>query len=1060
MLSSQKFRMCVILAAVVLGATACRPEAADLDLPDWENPAVFARGVEPPHATLISPEDWESALSTDPGRASKIMSLNGTWKYFWAETPEHIPDDFINPDYDVDAWDNISVPGNVEVQGFGYPVYTDTRYPFTADPPRIRHRENWVSCYKRFFSLPSDWEGQRIVLHCGALNSAAYVWVNGKAAGYHEDSKTPAEFDITGLVKPGPNTLAMTVYRWSDGSYLEGQDYWKFSGIERDVLLIATPRIFIRDYFVHADLDQDYRTGLFSLEVQVRDSGGAAAGSYLMEAALTDPKSHETVFASSQILDFKKGLDADAGFSGVLPEPLLWTAETPHLYDLALSVKSPEGEILHVTTGKVGFRRVEIKNGLLCVNSVPVTLRGVNRHEHDPRTGRYVTRERMRQDIMLMKRLNINAVRTSHYPNHPYWLDLCDRLGLYVVDEANIETHGMEDLPEKSLADNPDWLDSFLARTEALVERDKNHPSVIIWSLGNESSNGANFMATYEWIKKRDPARPVQYEPANLDANTDIFCPMYARIWRLKQYTSRQQTRPLILCEYAHAMGNSVGNLQDYWDVIEARPQLQGGFIWDWVDQALYKTGAGGETFFAYGGDFGPEDVISDRNFLANGLVDPERNPNPHAWEVKKVYQPVGIKAVDPAEGLVKVVNKFDFVSLEGYGLEWALVSPEEILAEGEVRPVDAGPGEGKIYDLPLPDFTPEPGLEYFLNVRFINLEASEVFPEGFEIAREQFKLPAFLPSPVIPAEDIPVELEDSPESVVVRGGDFEAGFDRATGTILSYFYKGESLIRTGPEPNFWRAPTDNDFGNELPARCAIWKEAGRGRRLREMTVIRHGSQDVSILMDFQLAAGEARLMTKITINGRGDMIFDNRFEAGGEALPEIPRLGMQMTLPDGFDNLTWFGRGPFESYWDRKSAAWVGFYSGKVMDQFYPYIRPQENGNKTDVRWAALTDDRGYGLLVVGDPVMNVSATHFDINDFENGPEKENRHPHELIPLPWVIFNLDDRQMGVGGDNSWGAETHKEYLIQPRTYSWTFRLSPLSPGGPPLSRLGRQRLR
>lgn len=1051
-----------LLISLLLGSAACGPGRVvkKRDIPDWENPAVFAKGVEALRCTHFSYLDKDSALTYDPEKSGCALLLNGTWKYFWAETPEKIPEDFFIEDFDERGWDDIKVPGNIELQGHGYPVYTDARYPFTADPPKIRHEENWVSCYRRDFTLPETWSGRRILLHFGALNSAAYVWVNGKNVGYHEDSKTPAEFDITECVNPGINSLAVSVYRWSDGSYLEDQDYWKFSGIERDVYLLSTPKVFIRDYFVHADLKEDYRTGRFLLEVQVGDSSSGASNSFILEAVLLEPETGNVVYKDEKFSSFQNGREATVNFQSEIKNPQLWTAETPHLYDLVLSLKDPGGKILETTAQKTGFRKVEIKNGLLCVNGEPITIRGVNRHEHDPGTGRYVTEDLMIKDIALMKQLNINAVRTSHYPNHPRWLDLCDRFGMYVIDEANIETHGMEDLPEKSLADNTDWLEAFMVRTRALVERDKNHASVIIWSLGNESRNGTNFFATYKWIKQRDPSRPVQYEPARLEANTDIYCPMYARIWRLKQYGSREQARPLILCEYAHAMGNSVGNLQDYWDVIEKYPQLQGGLIWDWVDQALYKTGPEGEVFFAYGGDFGPPDVMSDRNFLANGLVDPDRNPHPHAWEVKKVYQPIGTRAVDLERGVIEVLNKFDFLSLRGYRMFWEVKADDLSLAAGEWKDMEIGPGEKRMVALPLPLIRPEAGREYFLNIRYVSRQASPLSAAGFEVAREQFKLPFQITGIAAENPDGSVDLEENNGMIIVRGGDFRAEFQKSTGILKAYTYHGISLLRTGPEPNFWRAPTDNDFGNGLPVRCAVWKDAGSGRRLDKLEIDRSGVDVVKITTEFRLPAGQSRFISTVTINGSGDMVFDNRFDPGGAHLPDIPRLGLRLTLPEGFENMTWFGRGPFETYWDRKTAAWIGLYTGRVHDQYHAYIRPQENGSKSDIRWVALRDDRGYGFIAAGDRVLSICATHYDISDFENGPEKENRHPHDMKPRPWSILYLDDRQMGVGGDDSWGARTHPEYCIQPRSYSWTFWLRPLGPESAPLSILGRQRPR
>ncbi len=1012
----------------------------------WENPAVFAIGKEAPHSTYI----------LYSGKSSHLISLNGIWKFNWAKNPSERPTDFYKAGFDTSEWDDIKVPGNWELQGFGVPIYTDTEYPFPPDPPYIPHDNNPVGSYRQDFMVPDIWEDRQVFLHFGGVRSAMYVWINGEKAGYSQGSKTPAEFNITAFIHSGENSLAVEVYRFSDGSYLEDQDYWKISGIERDVFLYSRPQTYIRDFFVHSELDKDYINGRLKVEVVAKTCLTIPPAKAVLKLKLLNSRGTE-VFPEAQIniLKFDENGKAQAVFEAKISSLKKWNAETPNLYSLILKLEPGSEEAEDLLKTKIGFRKVEIKDGLLQINGAPVTLKGVNRHEHDPVSGRYVTEESMLKDIRLMKKFNINAVRTSHYPNTPIWYNLCDRYGLYVIDEANVESHGMGYDPDKTLGNNPDWKAAHLDRTIRMVERDKNHACVIIWSLGNEAGDGINFEATYNWVKGRDPSRPVQYEMTDLHPHTDIFCPMYARIHILRDYASQKRPRPLILCEYAHAMGNSVGNLKDYWDVIYKHPQLQGGFIWDWVDQGILAETEEGKKFWAYGGDFGPEDTPSSGNFCINGLVFPDRKLHPSIWEVKKVYQNITASEVDLGSGRIKINNRYDFINLNRFDVLWELKADDSILAKGKIAGPDIKPHKSKIFTLPFPEITPEPGYEYFLDLSFRTREKTELMPAGHEVAWEQFKLPYYKPkvlTEISRAAKIRQKSRDG--KLFIEGLDFSYVFDLENGHFVSLKYLDTELIKSGIKqeavpffctPNFWRAPTDNDYGNKMPQRLGIWKDAGKNRIIKRVESRQNSNRDISIEVEAALPDVETKYITSYHIFGNGEIEVSNRFVPGKKGLPDLPRFGVQMALRSEYDNISWYGRGPHETYWDRKSGAKVGIYRGKVKDQYHPYIRPQENGNKTDVRWLSLTNKEGIGLLVVGVPFLSVSAHHFLSEDFDSGDKKRQRHTYDLKPRDLVNLNLDYKQMGVGGDTSWGARPHPQYRLPAQKYTYSFKLRPFS---------------
>jgi beta-galactosidase len=1023
---------------------------------DWENEAVFERNKEEPHATFFSYRSLEEARGNDRSASEDFLLLNGTWKFHWVRSPAARPVLFYEDDFDVSEWGQIKVPGNWEVQGYGVPIYLNHPYEFEKDWPRIPHDYNPVGSYRRTFQIPDSWLDREVFVHFGAVKSAMYVWLNGKRVGYSQGSKLPAEFRLTDYVRPGSNTLAVEVYRWSDGSYLECQDFWRISGIERDVYLYATPKVRIRDFFARAGLDDDYRDGTLHVDVEVRNHLLEDAGEGQVRLTMTEPYDLRPIVTETKAVELQALADSEVAFESAIPAPRRWTAETPNLYALYLELLDREGNLVEVVRSNVGFRKVEMRSGQLLVNGVPIYLKGVNRHEHDPVWGHYVSEETMRRDIGLMKQMNINAVRTSHYPDDPRWYELADEYGIYIVDEANIESHGYGYDPDVTLGNRPEWKEAHLARTRRMVERDKNHPSVIIWSLGNEAGNGVNFYATYDWVKGRDPSRPVQYERAILDRNTDIYVPMYQPIERIEEYAQTNPERPLILCEYAHAMGNSVGNFKDYWDVIERYDSLQGGFIWDWVDQGLLKQDENGESYFAYGGDFGGPDVPSDGNFLINGLVQPDRRPNPHIWEVKKVYQYVTVEPLDWTEGLqlndvpVRITNKYDFTNLNTFALGWKVEADGELISSGELGTLNIEPRSSRVVRLLLPAIEPEPGVEYFLTVSTRTKEAMPGLPAGHEVAWDQMKLPLSSPAPPFDPSKTPALHGAEDDDVLrVQGRDFTIVFDRSKGTLSSFLYRGAELIRSGPVPNFWRPPTDNDIGNKMPEWAAVWRSASLDREVEDMALSQESENLVVVEVVHRLPAVSSTFRTRYQVYGNGFVLVRGELSPGADGLPDLPRIGMALTMPGDFSHVAWYGRGPHESYADRKTGAAVGLYEGKVWEQHHPYIRPQENGNKTDVRWMALTDASGLGLMAVGAPLLSTSVWPYEAADLEDVPGVQ-RHSVDVKPRDFVTWNLDLKQMGVGGDNSWGAKPHPQYMIPAQPYSYEFWLKPVAPGVEP----------
>ena len=1015
--------------------------------PDWENPSVNQINKETPRSWFVPFASREEVNNENKMSSSLMHSLNGEWKFHLAQNPDERPYYFFKDDFDARDWETIKVPSNWEMEGFDYPIYTNVRYPHAKTPPEIQDHYNPVGSYKRTFTMPDEWENKEVFLHFGAVSSAFYVWVNEEKVGYSQDSKTPAEFNITQYLKPGENTLAVEVYKWSDGSYLEDQDFWRLGGITRDVFLMARNPQYIRDFSVNAGLSEDYQTGLFSLKMQIENV--SIDKPIVLEASLYDGTEKIESFIDAVV-------ENRVRWNFELPSVKKWTAETPHLYRLEMALKNEAGDVLEVITQDVGFRRIDIKNNTLMVNGRDVYLKGVNLHEHHPETGHVVDEETMLKDIELIKSHNINAVRTAHYPQPARFYELCNQYGLYVIDEANIESHGMG-YGEESLAKDTAWKESHLYRTRNMYERDKNQPSVIIWSLGNEAGDGVNFNATYDYLKGEDQTRPVQYEQAHGGRNTDIFAPMYASIGQMEHYAREGGGKPLIQCEYAHGMGNSIGNLQDYWDVIENHDVMQGGFIWDWVDQGLLTENEEGEEYWGYGGDFGPDTVPSDGNFCLNGLVDPDRGIQPELNEVKKVYQHIKFRPQNLSQGAIVIDNQYSFRNTEVFDFEWEIKANGDTVASGIFPEVQLQPGEKGNFETGM-DFEPESGTEYFLNV-YARLQTDKgILPAGTALASEQFRLP-FSERPEMDEksrENVQPDHNIEDSLLVFSGDTFRVEFDLKQGVMTGYSYNGKDLIQKGPDPGYWRAPIDNDFGFRMPGKMGIWRNTAETRTLEETDIALQGPEK-GVSFTYHLRdSSEAHIATTEVayhINNDGEVGVKHSFRKTDDELPEIPRMGMTLIMPREFDQMKWYGRGPHESYQDRNTSAFVDVYAGPVARQYQPYLRPQENGNKTGVRWMKITNEEGAGLMFRGQELLEVSAHHNLLEDFEspfdengrmlNDPDSQ-RHTMDVKPRDLTAVDIDFKQMGLGGDNSWGATPHDQYRLTDSTYAYRFMIKPL----------------
>ncbi len=1217
--------------------------------PDWENPQILGRHKEEPHATLLPWPSREGALHGDPVRNPWRLSLDGPWRFHWSPTPESRPRNFADPEYDDSGWARIPVPSCWQLQGYGMPRYRNQPYCFPPHPPFIPHSQNPVGCYRREIEIPPNWEGRQIMIHFDGVKSAFHLYVNGRRMGYSQGGMTPAEFRLDQALHPGPNLIAAEVYRWSDGSYLECQDMWRFSGIYRSVYLLALPALHLRDCFVHADFDPASGRGSLKTDLEIRATAATPAAT--VEIELRDG---DRVLGHSAVpLPALAAGEERETTLGLEPGPVqAWSAEIPRLYTLLITLRDATGNCLEAQRLEIGFRRCEVRAGQFLVNGQPILIRGVDRHEHDPDGGRSLSHERMLQDVLLLKRNHINAVRCSHYPDDPYWYTLCDRYGIYLFDEANIESHGMGYAPDRTLGNDPAWKAAHLDRTRRMVERDKNHPCVVVWSLGNEGGDGVNFVATSQWIHQRDPSRPVHYERAGDRPHVDLISPMYAPPAWLDRWSSQPHDRPLILCEYAHSMGNSTGDLASYWKLIESRRQLQGGFIWDWVDQGLRKLSdpvlgcrdaasglearlhgsldprqglrgwarlpndprldlhgpltleawvlpepaqgngpilakgdtqyslkvaadgrhleffihdggwrsvtaplptdwvgrvhevagtydghelhlyldgarvgtaswggtadgdglaleigrngryparrflggvlrariwrralaereldhaetepgpdavlwldfldpgartvveAGGKEFWAYGGDYG--DAPTDGNFCCNGIVAPDRSPHPALAEVRKIYQEVDFEALSLAEGRFRIRNEHFFESLEPYRIRWTLRADGRELAEGELPTLDLAPRSRAEIRIPYPRPTLQPGQEAFLMLRAVLAEDRSWAPAGTTVAWEQFRIPDPPPAaPLPPAEALPALHEElAPDGgISVRGEGFRLHFD-ARGSLDSWRSGGIERLAGAVIPDFWRPPTDNDRGNGMPTWAAVWKRAADERIVDGVEVTQPVPGEVVVRAHGTLADGHSPWTLITTVRGDGLVELELAVDPDPE-LPPLPRFGLRFRVPTRFRRMLFLGRGPEENYSDRLDGCPVGLYRGEVQDFVFDYVRPQENGNHCDLRWLALREASGTGLLAIGRPRLSASVWPWTAADLERAA-----HPYELPERPFLTVHLDLRQMGVGGDDSWGSRPHAPFLLPPRAYRFRLRLAALAPGGRAPAVLGRR---
>ncbi|MEO7977570.1 glycoside hydrolase family 2 TIM barrel-domain containing protein [Flavobacterium sp.] len=1013
---------------------------------DWENPEIFQINREPARAAFLPYADDPSAIADDYTRSPWFLSLDGKWKFNWSPTPDARPKDFFKNSFNTTNWKEMSVPANWELNGYGIPIYTNITYPFVKNPPFIDHADNPVGSYKRSFELPENWNNRRVYLHFEAGTSAMYVWVNGEKVGYSENTKSPAEFDITKYVEAGKNQIAVEVYRWSDGSYLEDQDFWRLSGIDRDVYLFSTANTRIADFFARPDLDASYKNGSLSVDVKVQNMNSSAKNNQTITAKLVD-ETGKIVFTKTTKLNVSADATESITLNQNVTAPKLWNNETPNLYTLLLTLNDENGKFVETVSTSIGFRKVELKNGQLLVNGIRIMVHGVNIHEHNPKTGHYQDKETMMKDIRLMKELNINAVRCSHYPNNLMWVKLCNKYGLFLVDEANIESHGMGSLPWISDFANhpayrPEWHAAHMDRIYSLVERDKNQPSVIIWSLGNECGNGTVFHDAYKWIKNRDKTRLVQFEQAMEEENTDIVCPMYPTIEYMKQYASHKDVkRPFIMCEYAHAMGNSSGNFQLYWDIIHSSTNMQGGFIWDWVDQGFEGVDEAGRKYWTYGGDMGSQNYTNDENFCHNGLVWPDRKPHPGAFEVKKVYQDIRFKAADLQKGIITVENGFGYTNLDNFIFKYEVLENGLVIKNGTIE-LNLAPQSKKEVQIGLPKLITKDGVEYLLNMYAYTRKGSEVLPQNFEVAREQFSIGEskyFIKTTPKETNSVVKEIKDI---IVLSASGVEVTINKKTGLMQDYKSGGEQFFNKLPVPNFWRAPVDNDFGNNMQVKSNIWRTAGKATNLNSIE-IKETAGRTSVIATLSLRDVASTSTIVYTMNADGSLEVLNSFKAGNTSLPEIPRFGMLFSLKKDFDNFSYYGRGPWENYSDRNTASLKGVYKSKVADQYVPYARPQENGYKTDVRWLTLTNNSGNGIQIDGLQSLGVSALHNYPEDFDPGVIKKQQHSSDITPRNEVIVCVDFAQRGVGGDNSWGALPHEQYRLNSKEYSYGFIIKP-----------------
>ncbi|OAV69540.1 Beta-galactosidase [Bacteroidales bacterium Barb6] len=1019
----------------LLGAAAFAQKA------EWQNPQVNQLNRAPMHAAYFAYETEEAALTGCREASANFMTLNGTWKFNWVKDADARPADFFLPNYNDKGWDELPVPAIWEMNGYGDNIYVNIGYAwrsqFKNDPPRFPLEDNHVGSYRKEIVIPAGWTGKEIFAHFGSAVSNLSVWVNGRFAGYSEDSRLEAEFNLTRFLHPGKNLIAFQVFRWCDGTYLEDQDIFRMSGIARDCYLYTRHSKHIQDIRVTPVLDEQYKDGTLKLSFNL--NGNATANIKLLDDRGTE--------IAAQTLSGSGKQTASISVS----DPKKWTAETPNLYKLLVTLKDGSRTLESIPLN-VGFRKIELKNGQILVNGQAVLFKGTNRHEIDPDRGYAVTRERMIQDITLMKQYNINAVRTSHYPNDNFWYDLCDKYGIYVVAEANVESHGMNG--ENTLAKNPLYAAAHLERNQRNVQRNFNHPSIVVWSLGNEAGFGTNFEACYKWIKAEDPSRAVQYEQAEKNDFTDIYCPMYLNYKGCEEYARSNPAKPLILCEYAHAMGNSQGGFKEYWDLVRQYPAFQGGFIWDFVDQSLHSKTADGKAYFSYGGDFNPYDA-SDNNFCNDGLFNPDRKPNPHLYEVAHIYQSVWATPVDMSAGLVSIYNEHYFRDLSACYAEWVLLADGEAVQTGIVSNLTVAPQQKTNIKLDYSLAGIDKEKELLLNISFKLKKAETLLPAGHTVAKNQLTVrayqapPADIPNPRLSniALASPTVSDNDCFFLIIKGENFRIDFDRKDGFMSRYDANGTAMLNKGGKltPNFWRAPTDNDMGARLQIKQRAWLNPGL-----KLSSLTHKATDGTVIIraEYNMEAVSAALSLTYTINSGGAVKVVQKMTADKSAkVSDLFRFGMQLQMPCEMEHIRYYGRGPVENYADRNNAADIGDYRQTTDEQFHPYYRPQETGTKTDVRRWNQTTFSGNGLQFTGEAPFSASALHYSIESLDGGLEKGQQHTEFLQKADYINFCIDKVQAGLGCINTWGALPMDKYRLPYGDYEFTFIMQPVQAG-------------
>lgn len=1021
---------------------------AQKDKPWWLDPEVNEVNTMAPRAAFFAYETENLAKADQKARSERYLSLEGKWKFNFSKDHDKAPRDFYSLKYDDSQWTDFPVPGILELNGYGDAIYSNNGYPwrtqFRPEPPFVEERNNYTGSYRKMVTVPADWKGERIYLHVGSATSNLMVWVNGKFVGYSEDSKVSAEFDLTKYLTPGKeNLIAMQVMRWCDGSYLEDQDFWRFTGIAREVYLYARPEAHITDLFITPDLVNNYQDG--TLEVKLNAVG--AKGETVM-FSLKDKEGKEVAAQTAKV-----GGNGEVKVNFNVKNPLKWTAETPNLYTLYTTLMDGK-QVAEVVPQRVGFRKVEIKNAQVLVNGQPVLFKGANRHELDPVTGYVVSMDRMLEDIRVMKELNINAVRTCHYPNDPRWYELCDLYGIYMVAEANIESHGMG-YGDKTLAKEPTYEKAHLERNESNIKIYKNHPSIIFWSVGNEAGYGPNFEKAYDLVKAYDPSRPCQYEQAGQNGKTDIFCPMYYDYGGCDRYSQGDNPRPLIQCEYAHAMGNSMGGFKEYWDMVRKYPKYQGGFIWDFVDQGLRVKNKQGKTIYAYGGDFGRYPT-SDHNFNCNGIINPDRKPNPHANEVRYYYQNIWATAKDLKVGEVEVYNENFFKSLDDVELQWTLESEGKVLANGR-NALDIPAQQKRVVKLDGYSLPADVKGEVVLNLDFVLKRAEPMLDAGYAVAREQFVVnPYTFPTmeSVLAVtsgkyDTRKVEKEEKVGWVTLSAGNTSVTFNHWNGWIDYLDVDGKPMLEEGYAitPDFWRAPTDNDYGAGTQRKLHAWKNPEM--KMKSFKVVENeGKAEKGVEVVYDMPSVEATLTMTYTLTPAGELVVNEAMTVNKDAKhkPELMRYGMQLVMPKAYNMLTYYGKGPGENYIDRNNGDRLGVYDAKVADQYWGYVRPQESGNKTEVRYWQVKDENGKGLEFYSFAPMECSTLNYLASDLDDGWDKNAHQSHsgDLTPRDFSVVKLAVRQRGLACVNSWGAIPLEQYRMPYQDYSFTYVIRPL----------------